>query len=135
MAAQGGNVQRLPKRRLERTYRLDTRLAGLEVDGISVAFNKTFARDPLKDAQADEVRTRTAILKVEKGLISPDAAAQELGYDSAFDSSLMSENHEAAKALHAVSGAAQREEGSSITLRFDRHTQSYRYVPERIELV
>ena len=44
------NIQRLAKRRQEATYRLDLRLGGLAMDGVSLQLNKAYARDPLKEA-------------------------------------------------------------------------------------
>lgn len=102
MLAQAANVQRLVKRRQERTYMLDLRLGGVEMDGVSLSFNKAHARDPLSEAQAEQVRTDVALKKAEKGVISPDHAAQELGYDSAWDAGLMSADSEAAKKLQKV---------------------------------
>lgn len=127
-----GNVQRLAKRRQEATYRLDLRLGGLAIDGVSLQFNKAYARDPLAEAQAEEAHVRTVILKVEKGIISPDEGARELGYDSAFDPSLLSAAPELAgslRALTTVNSAA-----AVLKFRFDVAAQRYRYEPTRIEL-
>lgn len=131
MLAQAANVQRLVKRRQERTYMLDLRLGGLEVNSVSLNFNKAHARDPLSEAQAEQVRTDVALKKAEKGVISPDQAAQELGYDSAWDAALMLNNKEAAEKLRRV---ARRDDfavnSGIINLRFDRNSQNYKYVPE-----
>lgn len=125
-----GNIQRLPKRRVEATYRLDCRLGGLAIDAVSVQFNKAYARDPLKEAQAEEALVRTVILKAEKGILSPDDAARELGYDSAFDPSLLSQAPQLANSLRALT----RSNGASATFRFDVAAQRYRLVPARLEL-
>ena len=135
MLAQAHNVQRLPKRSLERTYRLETRLAGLEVNGISAVFNKTFSRDPLKDAQAEQLRTATAILKATSGIISPDQAAQELGYGSAYDPTLLAAQPEAAKELRRLSRASLPEGIEPFTFRYDKASSSYKFVPERVEVI
>lgn len=135
LLAQKNNFQRLAKRRQESTYRLDLRLEGLQVEGVSMKFNRDMARDPKQQAEADEINERRAITKAEKGIISPDEAAQEMGYDSAFDAGLMMADKEAARKLR---NAARREgfvgEAETITLRFDRDSQSYRYVPDSYTL-
>ena len=133
MLAQAANVQRLVKRRQESTCRLDLRLGGVEVDAVSVQFNRAYARDPLAEAQAEQARVDTAIKKAESGIISPDEAAQELGYESAFDPELLSSSPEAAGQLQRLSVGAGRERVTA-TLRFDRGAQRYRFVPQRIEL-
>lgn len=134
MLAQSGNMQRLAKRRQERTDKLDLRLAGLEVYGLSLLFNRAHARDPLEEANAEKVRTETAILKAEKGILSPDEVAQELGYDSAYDPTLLSKDPAAAKALRAMRKADPLASEVTINLRFDKGSQSYRYVPSVIQL-
>lgn len=131
-----GNVQRLPKRRQEQTNRLDLRLAGIEVDGASFGFNRQYALKPLEEAEAEKVRVEIAIQKAEAGIISPDEAAQELGYESAFDPELLSSHPEAAKALQRARlvGAGRASQGFSASFRFDRDAQRYRFSPARIEL-
>jgi hypothetical protein len=131
--AQAWNVQRLVKRRHESTCRLDLRLGGIEVDGVSVQFNRAHARDPLKEAEAEQIKVQTAILKAEAGIISPDQAAQELGYDSAYDAELLSSHPEAAGSLRRLSVGAGREH-MTATFHFDRGAQRYRHIPQRIEL-
>lgn len=133
MLAQAWNVQRLVKRRHEATCRLDLRLGGVEMDSVSVQFNRAHARDPLREAQADQIRVLTAISKAEAGFISPDQAAQELGYESAFDPELLSSHPEAAGSLRRMGVGAGRE-SFSATFRFDRGSQRYRFIPSRIEL-
>jgi hypothetical protein len=135
LLAQVGNMQRLVKRRQEATYRLDLRLEGLDVDAISVQFNRAHARDPLREAQAEDLHTTTAIRKAQNGIISPDEAAQELGYESAYDPELISAQPAAAAGLQSAGkvGAGRASE-LAVTLRFDRSAQKYRFVPPRIEL-
>jgi hypothetical protein len=137
MLAQSGNVQRLAKRRQERTYMLDLRLAGQDVASVSIRFNRAPARDPNNEARADKLRTETAILKAMNGIISPDDAAQELGYDSAFDASLLIKDPEASKSLRALMKQHKTEIGepSTVRLRFDKASQSYQALPDVIELV
>ena len=100
-----------------------------------VVFNKTFSRDPLKDAQAEQLQTATAILKAESGLISPDQAAQELGYDSAFDSAILGRDPDAAKKLRALARGSLQEIGiEPFTFRYDRNSHSYKFVPVVIQV-
>ncbi|MGE0133050.1 MAG: hypothetical protein AB7U82_33655 [Blastocatellales bacterium] len=132
LLAQAGNMQRLVKRRLEATYRLDLRLAGIEVAGVAIQFNRAHARDPLKEAQAEQARVQTAIEKVKAGIIGPDDAAQELGYESAFDPELFAALPDVATALQTARSRAGLS-GAQATFRFDRGSQRYRYVSARIE--
>jgi hypothetical protein len=132
MLAQGHNFQRPVKRRQERTYRLDLMLAGLVIEGLAMTFNREPARNPLQQAQADLLNDNRSILKAEKGIISPDQAAQEMGYESAFDPKLINNNPDAAQHLQrlALSGASPSE--GRVVVRFNRDSQSYVYVPETI---
>ena len=126
------NIQRLAKRRQEATYRLDLRTRRLAIDGVSLQFNKAYARDPLKEAQAEEAHVRTVILKAEKGIISPDDAARELGYESAFDAELLSQAPQFASSLRALNGPGHST--TPLKFRFDVQAQRYRYEPARLEL-
>lgn len=128
--AQVSNVRRLPKRRMERTYQLDLLLAGVPVNGISVRFNKTPSRNALKEAQAEEARVRIALDKAKAGIISPDQAAQEMGYDSAFDASVLSGQPAVAASLRALRASTE----FAATFQFDRGVQRYRFQPPTIEL-
>jgi hypothetical protein len=135
LLSQSGNIQRLVKRRHESTCRLDLRLGAIEVNGASVQFNRAHARDPLKEAQADQARFRTAKEQAECGMISPDEAAQQCGYESAFDPELMSSHPDVASSLQRMQvGAGPARESVTATLRFDRNAQRYRFIPQRIEL-
>ena len=128
--AQVSNVRRLPKRRMERTYQLDLLLAGVPVNGISVRFNKTPSRNALKEAQAEEARVRIALDKAKAGIISADQAAQEMGYDSAFDASVLSGQPAVAASLRALRASTE----FAATFQFDRGVQRYRFQPPTIEL-
>lgn len=128
--AQVTNIRRLPKRRMERTYQLDLLLAGVPFNSIAVRFNKTPSRNSLKDAQAEQTRVRLAIDKAKAGIISPDQAAQELGYDSAFDPELLSTQPEVAASFASLRAGAE----FSATFQFDRSAGRYRFQPPTIEL-
>jgi hypothetical protein len=135
LTSQVGNIQRLAKRRQEQTYRLDLRLGGIEVDGLSLGFNRAHALQPLAEAQAEKARVETVLLKAEAGIISPDEAAQELGYESAFDPELLSSHPEAANSMRRMKvGAGRALPTMTATFHFDRSAQRYRFVPQRIEL-
>jgi hypothetical protein len=85
LTAQTSNMQQLPKRRMERTYMLDLRLGGIDVDGVSMHFNKAHSRNALQEAQTEDQRFHTVLEKIKSGLIPPDAGAQELGEETWFD--------------------------------------------------
>lgn len=129
LVAQVQNIQRLPKRRLESTYRLDLRLGGIEVNAVNVKFNAVPSRNALRDAQADQARVRTILEKAKAGMIGPDQAAQELGYESAYDPELLTGQPAVAEALSGLSRASAQ---FSATFRFDRSAQRYIFVPPQI---
>lgn len=133
LLAQIGNIQRLAKRRQEATYRLELRLNGIDNVGVSVQFNRAHARNPVNQAQAEQLRVQTALEKVRAGIVSVDQAAQELGYEAAFDAgSLVKETG------HSVLPGTMKKERPHHRIpypfSFDRASQSYRFVPPRIEL-
>ncbi len=131
LLAQIGNIQRLAKRRQEATYRLELRLNGIEDTGVTVQFNRAHARNPVNQAQAEQLRVQTALEKVRAGIISVDQAAQELGYETAFDPAML----EAASAvLPAGTKPAPSRHRQNFHFSFDRAAQRYRFVPPRIEL-
>lgn len=134
LTAQTVNRQRLVKRRIEQTYRLDLLLAGLPHNSISVNFNRVEARNDLQKAQAEEVRQRMILEKAAKGIISPDDAAQELGYEAAFDPALLSSQPTVAHTLSARRLSGLNRDGVSATFRFDRQAQRYRFLSSRIEI-
>jgi hypothetical protein len=127
------NHQRLAKRRQEQTYRLDLMLAGIQVDGLSMEFNRAESRNEYQHQQAEEIKQRMAIERCTKGITSPDDCARELGYESAFDPEMLSTQSGVAKALSARFSGLTRK-GVSATCRFDRASQRYRLVSSRLEL-
>jgi len=133
LTAQVQGMQRVAKRRQEATYRLDLRLGGLEVDGVSLVFNRAKSRNALAEAQTEELKFKTVLEKIRAGAISPDEGASELGYDTWFDlERLMNYGEEVIHVRRdadpAASGLARR----MLTLEFDARAQQYRYRPERI---
>jgi len=125
-----GNITRLPKRRMEQTYRLDLMLAGINVNGVTMTFNKAYSRDALADANAAAAIQATAIERVRTGLITPDEGAQELGYESWFDPTLIA----GGLTFTAVTRQSARPTTHTINLSFNKDRQRYVYRPEVIEL-
>jgi hypothetical protein len=132
LSAKVHNIQRVVKRRQEQTYRLDTRLSGIEVDGISVKFNKTFSRNQLQEAQTDQARWQTVLEKVKSGLLTPDQGAQELGYESWFDEELITDAPPSVAQMMRFDRAEKRVE--KFSFRFSKHTQRYEFVRPQIIL-
>ena len=131
LTAQVGNMQRIVKRRQERTYMLDLRLGGIDVDAVSLQFNKAHSRNAYEEAQTEDQRLLTVLEKIKTGLITPDEGAQELGYEAW-------ENEELIFGEPVVSQPAANQDNQNmkkrLTLRFDKASQRYRYQPERIEI-
>ena len=124
------NIQRLPKRRMERTYMLDLLLQGLIVDSVSLQFNETQSLKPLEQANTDKVQTEIEILKMEKKLISPDQAAQALGYDQAFSSEI-EENEEPEPQVPEIQDDEESELGRKI-LHFKKQQQPHRKINKKV---
>lgn len=132
LIAQVANVQRIAKRRQEMTYRLDLRLGGIDVDSVSLSFNKAHSRNLLGDAQTEEVNVRNVISKVEKGIIAPDQGAQELGYDTWFDvEALAGQPAISAKLTALINDGAHGTPQKRKTLRMSFDKAKQRYVPQR----
>lgn len=130
LLAQAHNYQRIVKRRRERTYMLDLRLGGLEVDSVSLRFNKAFSRNLLAEAQAREIEIRNALDKAKAGIISANEAAQELGYDSAYDPAILEESGTLAGALQVLNAINQNQDMKSFqfNFRFNKESQKYEFV-------
>lgn len=132
LEAQMQKVQRIAKRRQERTYRLDLRLGGIEVDAVSLQFNKAHSRNAKAEAETNEIKFRDVLARVKAGAITPDEGAQELGYDSwADDALLFQQTGVAPKAETQQPSLTARR---TLTLKFDKASQSYRHQPETIEI-
>lgn len=137
LLAQMGNMQRPVRRRMESTYRLDLRLGGIEVDGISVGFNKAHSLDPKAEAETDAIVLQNMLTKVRAGLVSPDEGAQELGFDSWFDAELLvGSDPVQPQSQKLMARAFDTKQTSTKTLRmsFDKQKQKYIYRPEVIYL-
>lgn len=131
--AQEENIQRLAKRRMESTYRLDLRLGGIQVDSITMLFNRPKTRDNWRTAQADQVKQTMIYERAKLGTISPDQAAQELGYEAAFDPQLVNGVQPAVAGGKGGNLWANRS-SFSATFRFDQMSQRYRFIPSRVEI-
>lgn len=129
LTAQVANMQRIVTRRQERTYMLDLRLAGIDVDSVSVTFNKAHSRNALGEAQTEEIRQRNVFERVKAGLITPDEGAQELGYESWADMDLLTGGIQ--PATEPQKDTKQRK---TLVMKFDKASQKYRYQPERIDV-
>lgn len=121
LTAQVENIQRIVKRRQERTYRLDLRMGGVEVDSVSLNFDKAHSRNAKGEAETDEIKLRTVVEKLRSGLISPDEAAQELGYEAWFDVELLNGPIDTGQ-----KGASQSLSKRIVTLSFDKRSQRYK---------
>jgi hypothetical protein len=133
LTAQVGNMQRVVKRRQERTYMLDLRLGGIDVDSVSLNFNKAHSRNALQEAQTEEQRFQTVLEKVKVGLITPDEGARELGEENWFDEEKIF--GDAMPPAVPVTNQDNKQQKRTLTLVFNKQTQQYRYQPERIELI
>lgn len=77
-----GSSRRLIKRFIEKGYRLDLLLHGLDVD-VSVGFNANSGFKEKENAETEGQRIGNVIKKRDGGFIDDDEAARELGYDEA----------------------------------------------------
>lgn len=114
-----GNFQMIAKRRMEQTYALHLLLRGIRASA-SLQFEKNLSLNALQDAQAEQTRVQTVMTKKDAGIIGPDQAAQELGYDEAFSSS---------QPAPATGQTLKRR-----LFRYDRSSHSYRYYPETLQV-
>lgn len=134
LTAQTGNMQRLVKRRHERTCRLDMRLGGLEIGGVSLNFNKAHSRNAKAEAETDETLFRTIKDQVKSGLLSPDEGAQKMGRESWFDVELLFGDADGAFAAGLESQSRRLSDRKIITLSFDKRSQKYIFQPQPILL-
>lgn len=134
MASQAQAFQWLARFGVERTYSLDLALAGVEVDDVYLQFNPLKSRNMLTEAQARQIEQQIVFSDLDRGMIGPDQAAQQLGYEKAFDPSLSGGTTEGAsqKAGLSALGAAN---AFTASFSYDRHARAYRYSPPRIEVV
>lgn len=97
-------------------------------------FHAAPAQDPLTEAKAKQVAWQVIREKVETGLLGPDAAARELGYDDWDDVSLLPGH---ADMVNAGQTRFRKFELSYLEerlqrLTFDSFAQRYRHVRPRV---
>lgn len=83
MLRQLENYQMIIKRAIEQGYKLDLLLNDIPVDDVSLHFNPGMELNPKENAEAELIRTEAVISKMDAGIIGPDEAARELGYEKA----------------------------------------------------
>ena len=113
---------------------LDLRLGGIDVDGVSLQFNKAHSRNALQEAQTEEQRLQTVLEKIRTGLITPDEGAQDLGQESWFNEELLFADQTPPATATGNQDNQLQKTMRRVTLRFDKESQRYRYQPERIEI-
>ena len=127
------SFQRPVKRRIERTYQLDLALAGISVEEVSLHFHRARSRDPLTEARARQVAWQVMREKVEAGLLDPDSAARELGYDGWHDAArIVPGLGEVLGRLSGGDGWRRSWEESHHRFRFESCAQRYRHVRPRL---
>ncbi|MFQ5629456.1 MAG: hypothetical protein ACE5I1_11895 [bacterium] len=126
---QVNNIRRLPKRRMEATYSLDLRLVGIPVEAITMSFNANPARDPQSEAQAEATRNADIIRKAKEGIIEPDVAAQEMGYDEWFDPERLGSDESRPLAMLGKKYSVFSKQCSvKRVFRYEQDMQSYRFI-------
>lgn len=110
-----GNLRRLIKRRLEKTYRLDLILSGIPFDMVSIDFNDDQRLQPNVEMMAERLELDNVLKKVKAGLIEPEAAAQELGYSSWANEKLLYDQ-------------IKKENTTTQEFAWDRASQQYKLV-------
>ena len=126
LIAKVGNMQRPAKRRQERTYTLDLRLGGIDVDSVTLSFGKAHSRNAKAEAETDEIRQRIVFDRVRTGLITPDEGAQELGYETWADAELLTGG------MKPQERPQRQEQKKTLTLSFDKASQKYVFRPETL---
>lgn len=67
------------------TYLFELQMAGFPISSLSVEFESVDMEDKLAKENAEGKKIENVLKKLDSGIISPDAAAQELGYEKAFN--------------------------------------------------
>lgn len=125
------SFQRPVKRRIERTYQLDLALAGIPVEDVSLHFRKAQSQDPYTEARARQVAWLVIREKVETGLVDPDTAARELGYDAWYDVGRITFSS-GARLQRSAGGHSPADQERLHRFRFDSFAQRYRHVQPRL---
>lgn len=137
LLAQAKSYQRLIAARLERTFLLQAQFSGLPA-APRVTFHPFQTRRPDETARAEQTRLHTAIEKARAGLISPDSAARELGYDYWHDESRLNgapppERPPTASAVRVLRATARGYEFVRPTLTVTGALQSEAEIDARLE--
>ncbi len=124
MVRESKQYQRVVKRRMERTYGLHLLLGGVAAE-VSLKWKGQPDLKPQEAAQAEKIRAEVVWGNLERGLIGPDRAAQELGYDEVYAPDL---------AGQAGAGSQVKRAGRMrLVLSFDRATGAYQ--PPRLAVL
>jgi hypothetical protein len=78
------NYRRHVQFAVEQGYRLDLMMAGIIVSSLVMDFTGNSSFRPKEQAETQKLTTETAVMRMDAGLISPDQAAQECGYEKAY---------------------------------------------------
>lgn len=81
---QAASFQDIVAKAFEEIYMLKLTLAGFKVPSIKVEFDLPDIKDKYKDEQTEQIRIANVNLKVDRGYISQEVAAQELGYEQSY---------------------------------------------------
>jgi len=76
-------IRKMISGRIERSYRLELMLHGINDIEPKFVFNPLPSLDPRNDKESDKIHVETVISKINAGIIDIDTAARELGYDKA----------------------------------------------------
>ena len=128
LTAQVANMQRVTTRRQERTYMLDLRLGGIDVDSVHVKFDKAHSRNAKGEAETEEIRQRVVFDKIRNGLITPNEGAQELGYETWADVELLTGGNLNQDPVPDKTKQTRK----TLRLAFDKRSQKYTYQPDRL---
>ncbi len=127
LVAQAADVQQITALSLKRTATLELGLAGIEAQGVHYQFNPIRNRSELSQAQAEKARQDIVLSDLEAGFISPDQAAQQRGYEAAFDP-------ERATGSGDVPSEAGLRRADLAEFSYDRPSRRYRFMSSRIEV-
>jgi len=116
-----GSISRIVKRMLEYFYSLHLLLSGAFVgdERVRIRFNDNNSIRPQLDALAERYKTLNVRDKLNMGVISPDRAAQELGYSEFYDEEWYYKSRTAGKGQESQSMAVKRFGWNHALQRYD----------------
>ena len=59
-------------------------MQNIPIDDVSIHFNPGIELNPKESAESESIRVETVLNKMDAGIIGPDDAARELGYEEAY---------------------------------------------------